>query len=366
MKWPYRLRLVIAALLAGAVVWWAVTPREPSYAGKPLSRWIREIKAGPDSPSRWTLSPIQSEAIQAMGMEALPGLVQAIRPEDYEPWWRAAYRWCHARLPLVLSQHLPRPAPVNRDPEMFFQSQVVQNAQRLRPQSDPLLISSLRHALPEVRAVAAQALGVVRGLGSQTNTSPEVFSALTNCLRDPEVKVRCHVVAALSLFGPPASNAVPAMATNILLNGPQDTSKGVVYERALTALALGRIGSGAVAAIPVLQGGAAQRADSYFRVTSAVALWHIRHQPPDALPALLEEFAGYESSMKWMILNCWGEMGPGAVAAVPALVTLLHSPPIEGDGDDGYNRQLALDALRKIAPDAAAKWEGEAGKRSRE
>ena len=357
MKPRHRLLLILVPVLAGAAVWFAHARPEPSYHGKPLSRWIAEIKAGLDNPSRWALSPIQSEAIQAMGMEALPGLVQAIRPEDYEPWWRATYRWCHARLPLVLSQHLPRPAPLNRDREMFFQIQVVQDAQRLRPQSEPLLIRSLRHALPEVRAMAAQ------GLGSPTNTSPEIFSALTNCLRDPEVKVRCQVVEALSLFGPPASNAVPAMATNILLNGPQDTSRGVMYERALTAMALGRIGYGALAAVPVLQEGAAQRTDSYFRVTSAVALWQIRHQPADALSALMEEFVRYDSDMKWMILNCWGEMGPGAAAAVPALVNFLHAPPIAGDGDDGYNRQLALDALRKIAPDAAAKWEGEAGKK---
>ena len=352
MKRPYRFLLVLVAIVAGAAMWWTFTSREPAYQGKPLSRWIAEIKAGdPNNPSRFGLSPAQREAIQSMGLEALPALLEAVRPLKYEPWWKAAYRRCYAGLPSAMSRHLPVPVRQDMVREMALQGQVVEVARRLRPQSEPLLIKTLKHPRPEVRAVAA------RGLGWQTNTSPQMFSALTNSLRDRDSEVRRCVVEAISCFGPAASNAVPAIADNILpKNRPVDFRPSDV-ERAWAAMALGKIGPGAVAAVPVLQQGAGQSTNTYFRVTSAVALWRIRHQPADALPALLQEWAAYDPHMKWMILGCFGEMGSGAATAVPLITAFLDSPPDVADPNDGYNRSLALDALRKIAPVVAQERE---------
>lgn len=64
--------------------------------------------------------------------------------------------------------------------------------------------------------------------------------------------------------------------------------------------------------------------------------------------------------MKWMILGCFGEMGPGAATAVPLITVFLDSPPDLANPNDGYNRTLALDALRKVAPEAAQKREQDA------
>ncbi len=355
MKRYYRLLLILLPVLAGAAVWWTLASREPAYQGKPLSRWIAEIKAGdPNNPSRFDCSPAQREAIQAMGLEALPALLEAVRPMKYESWGMAAYRRCFLSLPFAMRRHLPLPAPQDIERKMAFRYQVVEDARRLRPQSEPLLIATLGHSRPEVRAAAAEALG---GL---TNSSPTVFSALTNHLRDPNVQVRLYVVEAISCFGPAASNAVPAIAENIRLDGPQDRSAGYTAEREWAAMALGKIGSGAVVAVPVLQEGAGQSTNAYFRVTSAIALWHIRHQPADALPALLQAWAVFDPHMKGMILNCFGEMGPGAAPAIPLLAAFLDSPANRADPNDSYNRSLALDALRKIAPNVAEKREREA------
>ena len=355
MKRRYRFLLVLATFLAGAAVWWTLTPSEPVYQGKPLSRWIAEIKAGdPNNPSRFGLSPDQREAIQSMGLEALPDLLEAVRPLKYEPWWKATYRRCYSGLPSVMSRHLPVPVQQDIQREMAFRLQVVQDARHLRPQSELLLIKTLKHARPEVRAAAASALGW------QTNSSSIVFSALTNCLRDRDVEMRRCVVDAISCFGPAASNAVPAIAENIFPGQPPAKSSISINEQAWAAMALGKIGSGAVAAVPVLQQGAGQSTNAFFRVESAVALWRIRHQPADALPALLQEWGAFDPHMKWKILGCFGEMGSGAATAVPLILSFLDSPPDPADPNDSYNRTLALDALRKIAPEVATKREREA------
>ena len=350
MRRPYRFLLVLVATVAGTVIWLARSHSEPAYQGKPLSRWIAEIKAGDtDIPPNFSRSKAQREAIEAMGLAALPALLESVRPlNSHESWWSVTYRRYYVASPASLRRHLPRPS-WGLDQEMIFQNQVIADCQSLRPQSEPLLVKTLRHPRPEVRATAAAALG------GRTNTSPEVFSGLTNCLRDPNMEVRERIVDAISCFGPAASNAVPAILENILPHDPSAVFNHFEIEQALAAKALGKIGSGAVTAVPVLQAGIAQRTNSYLRITSAIALWRIRQQAAETLPVLLQEFGASPPLTDRMILDCFREMGPEAAAAAPRIVTLLDSAV--GMHDDLYasKRRLALETLWKIAPDVAAK-----------
>ncbi len=354
MKLRYRLLLILVPVLAGAAVWFTCSNPEPAYQGKPLSRWIAEIRAGRDSaPYQIGPSRTQREAVQAMGLEALPPLLESVRPRNYQPWWPATYRRCYESLPTVLRELLPVPARSGSENEAVFQWFVGTHCQLLRPEAEPLLIRTLRHARPEVRATAAAALG---GL---TNSSPMIFTALTNCFRDPDVEVRRCVVDAISCFGPAASNAVPAIVENLRLGGLTAQFQPSANEQAWAAIALGKIGSGAFGAVPVLREGAVQRTNSYFRVTSSVALWRIRHQASEALPALSQEFVNFDRHMKWMILSCFDEMGTEAAEAIPSIVTFLRSVPDPTDPTDNHNRRLTLETLRRIAPDVAAKRERE-------
>ena len=362
MKRPYRFLLVLLAVLAGVIVWFAVAPREPAYQGKPLSRWIAEIKAGPYATiPRYGPSIAEAEAVRAMGLEALPLLLESVRPTAYEPWGLALYRRGYLALPSVLSRHLTVPAPLNFQAESAFQGFVAARCDDLWPQSDPLMIKMLRHPRPEVRVTATMAL---RG---RTNRPPEALFALTNYLQDTDEEVRRFVVLAIAAFGARASNAVPAIVDNILPNHRPAGFQPSDYERAWAAIALGKIGSGAVAAIPVLQAGAGQRTNVYFRVSSAIALWQISHHASEALPVLMEEFYGIPDTMKANILECFGEMGAEATETATGIILFLESTPDPQNPLDNENRRLALEALRKIAPGVAAKWEREAEeKRSRE
>jgi HEAT repeat protein len=349
MRLRYRHLLVLLPILTGVTAWLALRHPEPAYQGKRLSQWIAEIKAGDTNhPADFGRTAAQREAIQAMGLEALPMLLEAV---NYELWWQGPYRWGHARLLANLFPHLSAPVWPDADRESAFRSEVVADCQRLRPRSEPLLIRALGHSRPEVRAMAA------RALAGQTNVSPEVFSALTNCIRDWNLEVRQHVLEAIACFGPAASNAVPAIAEHILRCGPPTYPEYSDEERAWAAIALSKLGSGAVAAVPILQEGAEQRTNSYFRVSAEIALWRIRHHPSDVLPALLTELDTFDVRRRWMIFECLGELGPRAAVAVPVIVGFLDSTLIIDAADQSYNRQVALEALRKIAPDEAEKWQ---------
>ncbi len=359
MKRRHRLLLVLVPVLAvfvGAAVWWAVTLDEPAYGGKSLSRWIAEIKAAPSaSPPRYAPSPTEAEAVKAMGLKALPEMLESVRARDYEPWWSATYRRCYLRLPPGLSGVLPAPARLNPEGEGVFRFFVTESCNRFWPQTKPLLLSTLQHPRSEVRGTAIWALSW------QTNLSAEVFQALTNRLQDSDGEVRMYAHAAIAHYGAAASNALPAIVDNLLSRNRPAGFNPSERERAAGADALGRMGPAAAAAVPVLLAGAAQRPSAHYRVTCAIALWQIRHHAADALPVLLEDFEKVPDVMP-LILACLGEMGPQAAEVVPRIVRFLDSTPDPNVFGFGavLNRQVALEALRKIAPDVAAKWEREA------
>ncbi|HTH47985.1 MAG TPA: HEAT repeat domain-containing protein [Candidatus Limnocylindria bacterium] len=358
MKRHYRLLLVLLPVLAGAAVWWAVTPREPAYGGKSLSRWIAVIKAGPYAKvPRYGSTPTEDEAIWAMGLKALPGLLESVRARDYEPWWSATYRRCFLHLPPGLQGVLPAPAPLDPARESSFQYYVVNFCDGLWPQSKPLLIRTLRHPRAEVRSTAIMALRW------RTNHQAELLPALTNLLQDPDGEVRVWVHTAIANYGPAASNAVPAIVDNLLSRHRPAGFNPSESEQVTAADALGRMGPAAVAAVPVLQAGAAQQTYPCYRVTCAIALWRIRHHAPDALPILVQEFQRSPDMFKPMILDCFGEMGTAAAGAVPDILQFLASPPNPNDFEDDVARQKAREALRKIAPDAAAKRQRKVEKR---
>ena len=355
MKRPYRFLFVLVAIVAGVIAWWALPHAEPAYQGKPLSRWIAEIKAGAKAKTpRYNPTPDEDEAIRAMGLKALPGLLESVRARDYEPWWSAAYRRCYLRLSPSLQGVMPVPVPLDTRLESIWQCYVVNCCDGLWPQSAPLLVSALRHPRAEVRITAIQA---VRW---RTNHQPELFPALTNLLQDSDGEVRMYVHAAIANYGAAASNALPAIVDNLLARNRPAGFNHSESELATGADALGRMGPAAVAAIPVLQAGAAQQTSSYYRISAAIALWRIRHQAPDALPVLIEEFPSLFDFFKPIVLECFGEMGTNAAETVPGILRFLDSPPNPNAFDDEIARQKAREALRKIAPDVVAKRERQA------
>ena len=139
-----------------------------------------------------------------------------------------------------------------------------------------------------------------------------------------------------------ASNAVPALIA--------------IYERKLSdmsqeaaAYALGFIGPGAKAALPVLLRAAANtNANADVRVATLRTLDQLDAEPKLVVPVLTRCLKESEPSVR----ECAGQVLMGfhsdAEAAVPALVDLLKDP-------DRDVRQMAEEALKAIDPETAAK-----------
>lgn len=72
----------------------------------------------------------------------------------------------------------------------------------------PLLLTGLKHSMPEVRTVAAGALG---GIGE---ASSEIVSGLVSCLDDAEQGPRVKAAQSLARLGPKAKASVPALLSH--------------------------------------------------------------------------------------------------------------------------------------------------------
>src|SRR5579859_633605 len=83
-------KILLAGLLIAlitALVWFVSQSHEPEYEGKPLSYWLTGYdpssyhRTGTNDPPPPT-SRQADEAIRAMGVDAIPGLLRNLRPES--------------------------------------------------------------------------------------------------------------------------------------------------------------------------------------------------------------------------------------------------------------------------------------------
>jgi HEAT repeat protein len=124
------------------------------------------------------------------------------------------------------------------------------------------------------------------------------------------------------------------------------------------AAALGNMGPSACGAVPALRNLILDH-DWLMRDRVAYALWQIDHQVEVPLPILVGVLKQGEVKARAEAAQALGEIGPPAIAAVPALVQALQDYefiPIEG-AFCGYPcsvSSFAEDALKRIDPEAAA------------
>jgi CubicO group peptidase (beta-lactamase class C family) len=111
------------------------------------------------------------------------------------------------------------------------------------------------------------------------------------------------------------------------------------------ALALGRIGPPAAAAIDPLVATFADR-DIYLRGAAAVALGRIGEA---AVPALTRALRDANEDVRWSAAIALGRLGPAGQAAVPALITAVS----DTNENVRYAAVVALGGLRAAAPEAA-------------
>jgi HEAT repeat protein len=171
---------------------------------------------------------------------------------------------------------------------------------------------------------ATQALGQL-GPGAK-----EAIPLLAQALQSPSLEVRGFAVDALGHIGLhaqfEAQTAVPAIIAEVDLPKEHINYAPLAPFRRLAARALGRIGLGATAAIPVLEK-ALQNEDPLYRVQAALALWKIASHPL-AVPTLQAALKLNDSEAVFEAVMALGQIGPKARAAAPDLMAALaHQDP---------------------------------------
>jgi HEAT repeat protein len=187
---------------------------------------------------------------------------------------------------------------------------------RARPETLPVVLAYLRDEDRIVRAVVAEALGLME----QTGRQPEVIQGLIERLRDEDEDedVRRAAARALGLAGKVAARPEVIQA---LVEGLRD-EKG--YMRKVAAEALGQIGA-AAARPEVIQALVEGLRDEkvYMRKAAAEALGQMGAAAarPEVIQALVERLSDEEVGLRWAAARALGQMG--AAAARPEVIQAL-------------------------------------------
>jgi HEAT repeat protein len=220
------------------------------------------------------------------------------------------------------------------DPEPYYRQLAAEELGHQGPHAShalPALIEAMGDENPEVRVEAAVA--VLRIDPWNQRPIPVITNVLLNS-REP--MSRSSAALALSRLGPGAVPAVPA-----LIQALKDTDDHV---RECAAQALGHVGPAAHQAIPAL-GQATNEVGTDVPVYAAQALGEIGAK--EAVPALIAALRHENPQVRVLAAQSLGEIGPEARDAVPALVFAL------GDGEAEV-KAYAAQSLRRIDPQRSA------------
>jgi HEAT repeat protein len=220
----------------------------------------------------------------------------------------------------------------------------------------------MRDGVPEVRLIATQSIGALRGPAQQ------VIPSLTMALKDPSSPVRQAAASGLSKLGRDAKPATRALAMAL-----EDKDAEVCLA---AAQALSRIGPEAKAAIPALIRALSNQRDEYARSGVAQALGRIGPDAREAVPALVKALRDSDDGPCGWAAWALGQIGPSAREAVPELAKIVNQDldAISALGMIGPDAKPAVPVLIKalkiqeplIAPTRAAKALGGIGRGARE
>ena len=161
---------------------------------------------------------------------------------------------------------------------------------------------------------AENSVRVLNGIGA------EAAAAVPVLIQTLERSNACDMV--VSTFCGLGSNASPAVPS--LLRYYQKLGNYNYAQQRCLVIALGKIGPGAEAAVPVLKG-LLNRTDESFEAVRA--LWRIDPQfAPNAIAAAEKELRAQATMLRSPACNLLGEIGPAAKSAVPLLLQKLDSP----------------------------------------
>jgi HEAT repeat protein len=232
--------------------------------------------------------------------------------------------------PLFAEVGTPFGQGLNERPQSIVRRVVEQSNDR---RLIPLLLDGLKTGNPSQRALAAQALGLLKPPPRET------IAPLGAALRDPEVDVRTSAVYTLTRLGQ-QPNGGPGV-TPAILAALKDPEPGV---RKVAASAFRSMEAPPRSTIPVLVD-TLRDENAEVRAEAAFGLMGF-YSPParEAVPALSAAFArDPDRQVRINAARALGLMGPVARDAVPALRAGLRD-------EDERIRAVAAEALQTIEP----------------
>ncbi|MDB6121252.1 MAG: repeat protein [Pedosphaera sp.] len=317
--------IVSFALVVGVVV--IVKSRSnpgPVYQGQTAQYWLTQVFT--------TNQQTALQAFREMGTNASPVLVNAFEKSDglWDHWYQGNY----PKLPARARKHL---APPIRDRDLWNSVDLVLlNNQNIRlPLRDvERLLRDKTH--DDARGYVSRA--VAHSIGPKNK---DYVPILIECLDDPDRGIRGMSASMLGRIGQEAKAAVPG-----LTNALKDPSDNVRME---AARALWRIDRQTNTAAKVLRE-VANSQGLHTRGWARISLSEVVPNDPSVIPLIGELLQDKNRGLRMSAAFVIGKYGPAAREAVPLLINLMSD-------SDQELRQRALESLKKIDPEVAAKYE---------
>jgi HEAT repeat protein len=187
----------------------------------------------------------------------------------------------------------------------------------------PGVLQALRSPDETIRRCATIALGHL----GETLLAKEAVWALVARLNDSSIAVRRDAALALGRMGPKASAAVP-----LLIEALRDMDRDT---HLAAASALGDIGPAASTAVPHL-GRAVKDGDVAVRRTAAYALGRIGPAAKAAVPDLIEALKDKDEYTRSSAAQALGRIGPVALTVIPGLIAALRDKSFDVRRDASY------------------------------
>jgi hypothetical protein len=178
-KWQLA---VITAAIAGVValvLTFALSPRQPTYQGKSVDGWLKEL-------CELGYHKETFDALRKMGVRAVPFEIRALARTD--SIFERSYQRLFPKIPAVLQQRLPKPVDLRRMHESAAQA-LINNPETRKFMS--AVVGLLKHNDREVRLHACLVISI-HLRPEDKNLFPILAHALRNC--DPDVHERIAYV----------------------------------------------------------------------------------------------------------------------------------------------------------------------------
>lgn len=249
MRKKRRILFAILAVPALCVLAWMLlrpSPSEPIYQGKSLSAWLEFYD--PLNTNRWSSPQMEQaewateKAIQHMGTNAIPAMLQMLRTRDL-PWKNRLFALAQKQHVIKIKYLEPwrkygramfgfgalGPRAVNAVPELIkiydqnpaTQAYIARAFAAIGPGAKTSIPSLLRGATNMDAGTRFNSLLALSQIQAEPNLVVPVF---VNALQDPLSEIRYQAAWGLGAFGTNASAAVPALVKFIGSKDPSTTT----------------------------------------------------------------------------------------------------------------------------------------------